>query len=887
MNPTNTTIDMNTFLEMSTPDTGLFSASITQTKMNVGTSKGDFGYMMMPSVSVDSSQLWINMTSTLHITDVPLFTEATASVLQGHPDPWIIHGSPSFHLSLAGSTLTFPLSLSKTFDLPKTLFSQMQSSSITLLSSSPDRITSSATSTFFSSSVLEMRNVGSMTFNLSHPDTGVKMGEVTVPDFQAVRDFNKLDNCVVEMILTSQNLGILNEFLQLFMSGVDQTVMMIGPIRSAAPFLSDVVTQSVTIQGSNLVSHATASNMRITHTSSWAINATAMSSFYSDLVLTMDAVGGPQEMALLSANGIQIGSVMLSQDVHIGFNTFVSETSLHCNAAAEFNNVELVVVESDVTAMSKVFTEQQQTTRRAGQKDVAACERAIVEFLSSFSLGETQSLRFVGPINPVTPFMRNAINAEILIEGSKMMEDVSASNFAIVATNATHMWSSCDVTFASECPISMDAVGGFLIMQMETTEGIVLGHVYIEQDVKQGLNHVENVRTLMVNNNNSTTIAAVQNFLRVLGSGGTQISVLSGPVGGGSPLMYNTMRQNVTVKGSLMMSNVVADKIVTVGGSESELQSTSQTTFVSGMNVPRGATGGPLQFEMVGLRGVVIGFVSVDANVELGLNQVSSICVLTKNPANEASISAFLGNFLSATDQTISISGPTNTVIPFLDHIFETNCTIKAELDPMVYFAIVDKETLEGYSVKINDTKVAYRGSRVTLLNPFPVTIRVRNLISNMFLHQALAFDFTFLTKKHTCPLTIAFTQQLTAKGMYPDNIDQDYVELEPLTTTSFFSPSIPQPSQEGGDLCDVPLVVDLPCCYLATPIAASCRAKNVLAADHVELFSNGTYTLNISGFEMNVPFAQSNITVVFDEYVLSGFAGDGELGCSSIDIKA
>eukprot|EP00301_Raphidiophrys_heterophryoidea_P009978 c15004_g1_i1.p1 GENE.c15004_g1_i1~~c15004_g1_i1.p1 ORF type:complete len:937 (-),score=240.65 c15004_g1_i1:203-3013(-) len=849
MNPTNETVEMNTFLEMSTPDTGMFSAIVSQTRVQLGTAKGDFGYMDMPQIQVDSSQLWINMTSTLHVTNVLLFTEATASVLQGQPEPWIIHGSPSMHLKLAGSSINFGVKLNKAFSLPKTLFVQMQASGVVIQSTELDRMTAVASSTFFSSSVLEMKNIGDMTFNVTDPTTNIWLGEVTVKDFHAVRDFNVLPVCEVVFILNEDrsNLATINQEIRNFLNGIDQKVLMVGPIRSASPFLSNIVSQTVTIVGGRLITHATASNMIITGTTQNSVLANVTSSFYSESTLSIAAVGGPQIMALVNHDGIEIGTVMLSQDVVLGFNTFSTSSVLSC--------------------------------KDGDQK----CMSAAQDFLAKFSLGQTQSLNITGPKNPPAPFLLDVISAEIQVSGSRLMNYVTASNFAIVSTNATHMWTSCSVTFVSESPISMAAVNGYLILQMESVDGIVLGHVYIEQDVTLGLNVVNNARSLMFVSDDN--VEAVRSFLRVLGSGSQQTAVLVGPIAGGSPLLYNTLRQDIQIEGALMMANVVASDIVTTGGDASHLISTSTTSFVSGMKMLKGAAGGPLSFEMKGDNEEVMGLVTVDEDIIIGMNSVASVCTLIKSDTNQQAINSFLSKFLSAIDQTITISGPVDTVIPFLSNIFSTTSLIKAELDPMVYFAVEDKDSISGYTVTVDKAKVELRGSRVTLLNPFPVPIRVRNMISDMYM-QPLAYDFTLAFISHSCATSTEFTRQLTAKGMYKDNVEKDYVDLAPMTTTSFFSPSVPQDNQAKGAMCYIPGVVNLPCCFLANPVAAACRAKNVLGSDHIELSSNGTYTAEISNFVVDVSFVQSNVTVVFDEYIISGFLADGELGCSSIKLK-
>ena len=90
----------------------------------------------------------------------------------------MIDGTPTLRVSLLGITYTYKVKLSKQFNIPNTLFVQMRASNIRLLASDDTTLTTSAVTTFFSSSVLELGNIGNLTFNLTKPDSGLWLGEV-------------------------------------------------------------------------------------------------------------------------------------------------------------------------------------------------------------------------------------------------------------------------------------------------------------------------------------------------------------------------------------------------------------------------------------------------------------------------------------------------------------------------------------------------------------------------------------------------------------------------------------------------------------------------------------------------------------------------------------
>jgi len=193
----------------------------------------------------------VELDSELHVTDSAAFTAATARVLQGLPVEWQLSGSPNVH----SMGLTMRLSLASRLQLPKTLLEKVRSENVDVVSSNATQVSVTADTTFFSSSVLEIRNFSRAVFVLHplHSDGSinghVQMGRVTIPSFEVFRGFNVLKNVSIELLKTLESEQHLARFLGGWISGVDQLVAIRGPVESASPFLNNLTTQSVLIPG--------------------------------------------------------------------------------------------------------------------------------------------------------------------------------------------------------------------------------------------------------------------------------------------------------------------------------------------------------------------------------------------------------------------------------------------------------------------------------------------------------------------------------------------------------------------------------------------------------------------------------------------------------------
>lgn len=249
-NPTPTSLRMRASAVID--NGGPIGAHIRGFRADVSAGGKTFGWCMFPDISTAAGgPTQVELDTELHVTDNTAFTAATARVLQGLPSDWQLSGSPNVHAMGLGMQLR----LSQRLHLPETVLEEVRSTNIDIVDSNASQVAVSADTTFFSSSILELRNISQAIFAL-HPahangsiDSSVQMGYVTIPSFEVFRGFNTLKNVSIVMQKTLSSEQHLAKFLGDWMSGIDQSVMLRGPVESASPFLNNLTTQSVLIPG--------------------------------------------------------------------------------------------------------------------------------------------------------------------------------------------------------------------------------------------------------------------------------------------------------------------------------------------------------------------------------------------------------------------------------------------------------------------------------------------------------------------------------------------------------------------------------------------------------------------------------------------------------------
>ncbi len=272
--PTATAITLNASVELH--DTGMFDAVMYGSRCEVVHEGVVLAEMSMPELRFRGGEpLHFSMESEMLVRNVTAFTAATAKILQGVGGVWFIRGEPEVSVGLLGLTRRFKVALDKPFVVPPTLLEDVRAfDTLVLDRSTRESFAISSTTTFFSSSILELYNLGLFEFDLEvlvDKSTGavvgdaaayeaaqarrvnddvelVKLGRVSMQDFDLRQGFNRL-NATGDVVKTERNAKVLSQFVSAFMDGVTQRAIIRGPVHAASPFLNDVVTQAISFEG--------------------------------------------------------------------------------------------------------------------------------------------------------------------------------------------------------------------------------------------------------------------------------------------------------------------------------------------------------------------------------------------------------------------------------------------------------------------------------------------------------------------------------------------------------------------------------------------------------------------------------------------------------------
>ncbi|CAE8623715.1 unnamed protein product, partial [Polarella glacialis] len=211
-----------------------------------------FGWLIFPDTeTVADGPTHVKLDTPLHVTDNAAFTAAAAPLLQGFPSDWTLSGSAK--VSAAGFTMT--LKVSKVLELPPSPLRNVIGTNVDIVSGNATTLHALADTLFFSESIVQMQNLGGLTFSLhpvledGSPNIGVSLGEVFMDNFQVIRGYNLMPKASVFLQKTEENLPFLSPFLGSWASGRNQTVAIRGPVRSGSPFLDNLTTQFLVMVG--------------------------------------------------------------------------------------------------------------------------------------------------------------------------------------------------------------------------------------------------------------------------------------------------------------------------------------------------------------------------------------------------------------------------------------------------------------------------------------------------------------------------------------------------------------------------------------------------------------------------------------------------------------
>ena len=277
---------------------GSIPATMHSVVVNVSTKSSPtvFGYMTLPTVKLNkNAPSYLYIKSRLFVTNVPQFTKACFSVLQGKSAEWQIIGHPDISVDLPIVSPTFSnVKLEKSLMLPPTLLRRVRSSSINILKTTKTSVVGKAAATFFSSSILQLLNLGEMRFHMQ-TQNGCNIGSVYASNFDVKQGFNSLANLSVKLepfpFYDPDARAGVSRFIRSYLSAQDQTLKLHGPVANKAPFLNALVEQDIYIPGIKLLSNIQVVELDIVDGTKDAMLANALVQFVSDSPVSAGSLG--------------------------------------------------------------------------------------------------------------------------------------------------------------------------------------------------------------------------------------------------------------------------------------------------------------------------------------------------------------------------------------------------------------------------------------------------------------------------------------------------------------------------------------------------------------------------------------------------------------------
>lgn len=126
--------------------------------------------------------------------------------------------------------------------LPLTQLAQLQGNNFQLLDGDEKRLFAKAEASFFSQSLLELRRLGPMVFELTDPD-GELIGNASMSNFEVVRGTNSISVVNATMFKTRTNGKSLRRILSGVAQGFDQELVLRGPVDGCPLFMQHIVVQ--------------------------------------------------------------------------------------------------------------------------------------------------------------------------------------------------------------------------------------------------------------------------------------------------------------------------------------------------------------------------------------------------------------------------------------------------------------------------------------------------------------------------------------------------------------------------------------------------------------------------------------------------------------------
>jgi hypothetical protein len=367
----------------------------TSVQLATSTDEASFGHMEMPEVSIAA-----NAPSSMHIesrivvTDIARFTTACFSVLQGHPAKWRITGYPDITVSLPGLTPTFSnVFLDKYMDIPATLLKKLEAHDVNILGTTATSLHGVLQASFFSSSVLQLLDLGKMTFAIYNAD-GVQIGTSFADNFAVQQGFNQLSNLTVVVAPnppgSKRSRAGVTDFVRSYIGATDQELVLRGPVANSAPFLNNLVSQPIVIPGVNLMDSIQVTSLKILSGTKSLLTAVSVVEFVSNSVLQKGSLGDLQ-FEIYTVAGPDAGD---KGGVFMG--------SVHLGGGFE--------VKKGLNKASATVTLPAPSTPEG--------HRAVARFVGAFCEGFTTHFEMRGPVKNVNPMLNGLIKKPVTILGT-------------------------------------------------------------------------------------------------------------------------------------------------------------------------------------------------------------------------------------------------------------------------------------------------------------------------------------------------------------------------------------------------------------------------------------------------------------------------------------
>ena len=165
--PTADTISLNASLSLN--NAGPYNAYMQPFDCDLFNEDGvHFAKMTMPGLSVTAnSPSPVQVSNRVTIVNFTVFTAAAAALLQGIPGKWYIKGTTTVQPTIMGFNITLnDVNIDTSLPLPATLLRGVEAYDTQILSGEGDNLVCTATTSFFSSSVLSISHLGETTFKL-------------------------------------------------------------------------------------------------------------------------------------------------------------------------------------------------------------------------------------------------------------------------------------------------------------------------------------------------------------------------------------------------------------------------------------------------------------------------------------------------------------------------------------------------------------------------------------------------------------------------------------------------------------------------------------------------------------------------------------------------